>query len=184
MRRTSAGSIFRPSFRSSHASESSIAGGAVISARLVRHAAHQPDARRNLAQQFDRASQPAHRVHRILRLFEAHARVRPQLDRRRRLADRRRLEIRALQHHTRSLLTDRAIPAADHPGQSDRARRIGDHQVRSIERVRFVIERTEPLRRPSPAARKSCPPAADPHRTRASAAPVPPSRNSSYRRCC
>src|ERR1019366_7717407 len=114
-------------------------------AHPIGQTAHQPDAGRNLSQQFDGAGQAAYRVHRILRLFETHAGVGAQLDRRRSPANRRRLEIGAFQHHARGLGADRAIAAADHAGQRDGARRIRDHQVRFIQRVSFVIERAEGL---------------------------------------
>ena len=96
---------------------------------LVGHAAHQADAGRDLAQQLDGARQAAHRVGRVLRLFEAHGGVGAQLDGGRGLADRGRLEVGALQHHARGLLADGAVHAADHAGQRDGAGGIGDHQV-------------------------------------------------------
>jgi hypothetical protein len=42
---------------------------------LIRHTADQSNPRRQLGQQFDRASQRPHRVRRVLCLFEAHGRV-------------------------------------------------------------------------------------------------------------
>ena len=65
--------------------------------------------------------------------------------------------------------------AADHAGQRDRARRIGDHQVRRVERVRLVVQRDESLARACAGRTKIVSPVQlVAHRTRASAAPAPP----------
>ena len=130
MPRTSAASMARPSLRSSQSSGRSMGGGRRDFLLPVGHAAHHADAGRELAQQFDGARQAADRIGRVLRLLEAHGSVGAQLDGRRRLADARRLEVGALQHHARGLFADGAVAAADHSGQRDGAGRIGDHQVR------------------------------------------------------
>ena len=106
---------------------------------LVGHAAHQRGCPGETSlQQFDRAGQAAHRVHRVLRLLEAHRGVGAQLDRRRRLADRRRLEIRALQHHRVVVFALIALSQPPiTPASAIGAACVGDHQIRRIERVRL-----------------------------------------------
>jgi len=114
---------------------------------LVRHTAHDANARRDFVQQLDRASQGAYCVGRVLRFFKADRGVGTQLQRRRRLANRGSLEVGAFEHHSRCLVTDGGGRAADHTGQRDSAGSVGDHQVARVEQVVFAVQTAEPLGR-------------------------------------
>ena len=143
MRRTSSSGTARPSLRSSQSSGSTIGAGAGMRAIVIRQAAHQPDAGRDFLQQSERPLQAADGVHRILRFFEAHGGVGAELEPRRSLADAGRVEIRAFEDDPRGGIRNRAVRAADDAGDGDGPARIGDHQIRRIERVAFVIQRLD-----------------------------------------
>ena len=44
------------------------------------------------------------------------------------------------------VIGDRAVAAADHAGDGDRAGGIGDHQIRRRERILFVVQRDDAVR--------------------------------------
>ena len=99
---------------------------------LVRHAAHSANPRREVAQELDGARDSANGVGGVLRFFEPHGRVGAQPNGRRGFADRGRLKVGALQHHSRRLLRYRAVETADNAGQRDRSAGVGDHQVGGV----------------------------------------------------
>ena len=140
-----AGATARPSLRCSQSSGSSMGGGAGI------RAAGRPGRPRDGCRaRFSRSSSMARARPRTVlagscdfsKRMEASVR---SLMARRSLADRRRLEVGAFENDARGRFADGAFAAADHAGEGDGAAGIGDHQVRWVERVVFIVQRAEML---------------------------------------
>ncbi len=138
----------RPNLRLSHSSGNSITGAGCCAARVsakppISRIPGETDAISSTARY-----QPPHRILRVLRFFEAHGRVRPQLQCRRCFADACSLEAGAFQDNASGSVINRAVEPADHACNRDWLLRIGDYQVRSCEVVRFAVQRLDLLALP------------------------------------
>ena len=155
---------------------SSIGGGGGSGRYLIRHAAHQANAGRDLPQQFDRARQSAHRIRRDPAPSRTAWRRRCAASARTTSCGRCDAWKFALSSTMRVVPSPIALSSPPiTPASAIGAACIGDHQVRrDSSRIlsSFSAANASPASRGR--GRRSCRRAACPHRTRASAAPVPP----------
>ena len=156
MRRTSAASRTRPSLRPSQ-SRSRATGGAVCSSadRSASPPANRIPGDTSGNNSSARAS-ARDRVVRVLRFLEPHGSVGAKLQRRRRFADARRLEIRAFKNDGRGRRGDCAVASADHAGDRDGTRSIGNYQIGRSQIVFFIVQRGDPFAGARGRGRRSC----------------------------
>ena len=95
----------------------------------------------------DEALNRQHRVRRVERFLKPSACVRPQAQRRRSRADRRRVEIRGLQQHFRRCFGHFRIESAHEAGECDRSPAALDQQHFGRQRPFDVVESLEPFPR-------------------------------------